>query len=68
MLFTETFSLKIMHFRKKFTFKMLFRKHFLFKIVLFKIARKTQKLRILRYNLNQNLIFCVQKFFSKSDF
>ena len=42
---------------------MLFRKFFLFKIELFKIARKTQILRILRGRMNQNVIFCVQKIF-----
>ena len=42
---------------------MLFRKNIFFKIVLLKIARKTQKLRILRDEINQNLIFCVQNFF-----
>ena len=42
---------------------MLFKILFFFKIVLFKIARKTQKLRFLRGKLNQNVIFCVQIFF-----
>ena len=42
---------------------MLFRKFFFFKIVLFKIARKTQNLRILRGKMNQNVIFSVQKLF-----
>ena len=32
-------------------------------MVLFKNARKTQNLRILRGKLNQNVIFCVQIFF-----
>ena len=31
--------------------------------MLFKSARKTQNLRILRGKLNQNVIFCVQTFF-----
>ena len=31
--------------------------------MLFKTARKTQNLRILRGKLNQNVIFCVQDFF-----
>ena len=42
---------------------MLFKINFFFKIVFFKSARKTQNLRILRGELNQNLIFCVQTFF-----
>ena len=42
---------------------MLLRKNFFFKIVLFKSARKTQKLINLRGKLNQNVIFCVQVFF-----
>ena len=36
---------------------------YFFKIVLFKIAHKTQKLRILRGKLKQNVIFCVQIIF-----
>ena len=36
---------------------------FFFKIMLFKTARKTQNLRILRPKLNQNVIFCMQFFF-----
>ena len=44
-----------------FLFKsMLFRKVFYFKIVLFKIARETQNLRILWGKLNQNVFFSVQ--------
>ena len=31
--------------------------------MLFKNAREKQDLRILRSKLNQNVIFCVQKFF-----
>ena len=42
---------------------MLFKNNLFFKIVLFKSARKTQNLRILRSKLNQNVIFCVQNFF-----
>ena len=42
---------------------MLLRKKIFLKIVLFKIARKRQNLHILRGKLNQNVIFCVQKFF-----
>ena len=38
-------------------------KKLLLKIVLFKYARKTQNLRILRCKLSQNVIFCVQFFF-----
>ena len=34
-------------------------------MVLFNFARKTQNLRILRGQLNQNVIFCVQFFFQK---
>ena len=61
--FYNNFSFKIMLFRKKFTFKiMLFRKIFFSKSCFFKIARNTQKLRILRVKLNQNVIFCVQQF------
>ena len=41
---------------------MLSGKSFFFKIVLFKIARKTQNLRILLGELNQNAIFCFQNF------
>ena len=53
-----------MLFRKSFTFKIKdFRKLLLLKFVLFKNARKTQNLRILLGKLNQNVIFCVQKFF-----
>ena len=52
MLFTKKFFFKIVVLKKKF-----------FKIVLFKYARKTQSLRILRGKLNQNVIFCVQIFF-----
>ena len=39
-------------------------------MVLFKNARKTQNLRVLRGKLSQNVIlfFCVQFFFSKSCF
>ena len=37
---------------------MLFRKEFFFKIALFKNARKTPKLRILRCKLNQSVFFC----------
>ena len=33
------------------------------KIVVFKIARNTQKMRILRGKVNQDVIFCVQHFF-----
>ena len=36
--------------------------------MLFKNARKTQNLRILRGQLNQNVIFCVQFFFQNRDF
>ena len=38
-------------------------KCFFSKNVLFKIARITQKMRIIRGKLNQNAIFCVQHFF-----
>ena len=76
MLFSKTFSFKIMLFKKNFFFElvlfkiifffkiMFFRKKtFFFKIVLFEIGRKTQILRILRGEMNQKVIFCVQKFF-----
>ena len=36
--------------------------------MLFESARKTQNLRILRGNLNQNVIFLCAKLFSKSAF
>ena len=53
-----------MLFKKNFTLKiMLIRNFFFFKIVLFKVARNTLKMRILRGILNQNVIFCVQHFF-----
>ena len=51
MLFTKAFSFKIML------------SNFFFENLLFKNARKTQKLRIVRGKLNQNVIFCVQVFF-----
>ena len=64
MLFAKIFSFRIMLSRKNFTFKiMLFRNFFFFKILHFKIARNTQKMRILGGKLNQNVIFCVQHFF-----
>ena len=69
MLFTKTFSFKIMLFRKVFFFKIVLLKiNFFFKIVLFKYARKTRKLRILRGKLNQNVIFSVQFFFQNRPF
>ena len=42
---------------------MLLGKFFFFKILRFKIARNTQKMRILQGKLNENVIFCVQLFF-----
>ena len=64
MLFAKFFSFRIMLSRKNFTFKiMLFRNFFFFKILHFEIARNTQKMRILRGKLNQNVIFCAQHFF-----
>ena len=69
MHFTKTFSFKIMHFRKILTFRiMLSRNFFFFKIVLSKTARDTQSMSILRSKLNENALFCVQHFFSKSAF
>ena len=56
MFFTKTFSFKIM----------LFGKICFFKIVLFKSARKTQNLRILRGKMRQNVIFCVQIFLNRA--
>ena len=51
---------------------MLLKKIFFFKIVLFKYARQTQHLRILRGKMSENVIFCVQNFFQnllfKNDF
>ena len=47
---------------------MRFRKIIFFKIVLFKIARNTQNMRILWSKLNQDVIFCVQYFFYKNCF
>ena len=38
-------------------------KFFCHEIVLFKYARKTQNVRILRGKMSQNVIFCVQKLF-----
>ena len=55
--------------RKKFFFEIiLFKNIFLFRIVPFKYARKTQTLRILRGKLKQNVIFCVQIFFQNRAF
>ena len=42
-----------------------FKKTFFYKIVLSRSLRKTQKLRILRGKMNQNVIFCAQIFFQK---
>ena len=42
---------------------MLFRKKFSFEVVLFKIERQTQNLRMLLGKLNQNVNSCVQFFF-----
>ena len=42
---------------------MLLKQSFFFKIVLFNIARRTQNLFILRCELKQNVIFCLQFFF-----
>ena len=53
MLYTKTFPFKIT----------LSKNIFFFKIMLFKIARKTQKVRFLPDKLNWNVIFCVQRFF-----
>ena len=51
-------------FLESFFFKIvLFRKFLFFKIVLFKIARQTQKLRILRGELKQNVNFVCKTFF-----
>ena len=47
---------------------MLFEKILFFKIVLFKTARITQNMRILRGILNQNVIFCVHIFFQSRAF
>ena len=53
-----------MLFKKKFFFKIVhLKKIFFVEILLFKTARKTQNMRILRRKLNQNVIFCVQTFF-----
>ena len=70
MLFTKNFHSKPCFSQRKFYSKSCFlEKEFFFKIVLFKNARKMQKLRILRAKLNQNMIFSVQFFFfSKSCF
>ena len=56
MFFTKTFSIKILILRRK----------FFFKIVLFKIEREMQNVRILRSKMNQNVIFFGAKFFWKS--
>ena len=51
-------------FYNNFSFKiMLFRKKIFLRIVIFKIARNTQKMRIFRGKLNQNVLLCVQHFF-----
>ena len=47
---------------------MLFKKKFFLKIMLFKNARKTQKMRILWGELKQKVIFCVQFFFQNRAF
>ena len=58
-----------MIFRKKISLKSCCLKLiFFFKIVLSKSARNTQKLRILRGKLAQNVIFCVQSFFQSRAF
>ena len=53
-----------MLFKKSFLFKIVLFKFFSLKIMLFKNARKTQKLQVLRGKPNQNVIFCVQVFFT----
>ena len=72
---TKNFLFKIMLFRKIFSSKswflekfsffkiVLFKNSIFIKIVLFEIARKTQKLLILRGKLSENVIFCVQNIF-----
>ena len=58
-----------MLFRKKIFFEIVLLKiNFFFKIVLFRYARKTQKLRIFRGKMRQNVIFCVQIFFQNRVF
>ena len=67
MLFTKTFSFKIMLFKNNFFFKtMLSRKHLFFKILLFNNEPKTQISFFLRGEMNQNVSFCLQSFFEKS--
>ena len=53
MLFTKTFSFKIM----------LLRKDFFSKIVFFEIQRKMQNLSILRGKINQNVFFVCKSAF-----
>ena len=50
-----------MLFWKKIFFNIKLKKIFFFRIVLFKYARKTQKVGISRGKMSQNVIFCVQK-------
>ena len=57
-----------MLFRINFFFKIMLFIFFALKIVLFKNARKTQSLRILRGHMSQNVIFCVQKFLQNLPF
>ena len=62
MLFTKNFQSKSCFLKFFFLQNRVFQTFFFF-IILFKNARKTQNLRILRGKLNQNVIFCVQIFF-----
>ena len=50
-------------YKKVFLQNRAFQKIFLFKIMVFETARKTQNFRILRGKLNQNVINRVQSFF-----
>ena len=62
--FYKNFSFEMVLFRKKNFFKiMLLKNIFSSKSCFFKIARKTQDLRILQSELTQNVIFCVHFFF-----
>ena len=68
MLFTKKFHSKSCFLQKKFIQNHALKKIFFFKVMLFKNARQTQNLRILRGKLNQNVIFCVQLFFQNRAF
>ena len=63
MLFTKNFYSKSCFLNSFFLQNRAIKKIFFFKIMLYKNARKTQILRILRGKLNENVIDCMQIFF-----